>query len=390
MLGAKLEATFQSGRVSAWFTAYLDVIVAWSPLHYEAELGISLRVEAALFLTTLKVTIAATVKMWGPPVGGLAQVDLTVVSFDIPFGTPREKAEPDLIKKWWEFCISFLKASGTEEEVISKPVPALPVTLPNLAAGRNNLDNLPNARRDNAVWKVRADELELAASAVVPVTTLNVGTVKITNPSKGVQERSLTGKPLMVNYPVALETDKVHTRKFGDKLGVHPMGKPLTSVLNVTIVRDDGSMIQPVDLTKWIIEEETNALPAALWDSALPNPKGPSEPTAKLIPNCITGIKRLKPPKAERGPGVAPTDLGWQQLTKIPVSKPTAELKIPSAGSFRNVQAAVAKKQAEQEQIAGVLASAGFTLAWKPAQAQTDIKFRELQAEPLVGAVANQ
>src|SRR5262249_6565861 len=29
MLGARLEATFYSGRVSAWFTAYLDVLIAW-------------------------------------------------------------------------------------------------------------------------------------------------------------------------------------------------------------------------------------------------------------------------------------------------------------------------------------------------------------------------
>lgn len=390
MLGAKLEASFQSGRVSAWFTAYLDVIVAWSPLHYEAEIGISLRVEAALFLTTLNVTIAAMVKMWGPPVGGVVSVDLTVISIDILFGTPREKAEPDLIKKWPEFCRSFLKGSGTEQEAINIPVPALPITLPNLAAGRNNLDNLPKASGNNGVWKVRGDELELAASAVVPVTTLNVGTVKISSPQKGVPERGLTGKPLMINEPVAFETGKLHTTKYPNKLGVHPMGKTLTSALNVTIVRDDGPITQPVDLTKWTIVAETNSLPAALWDPALPDPKGPSEPTAKLIPNCITGIKRLRPPSVERGPGVEMSDLGWQKLTRIPVSKPSEELKIPAPANFRNIQAAVAKNQARQAEISGLLASAGFHLAWKPAQAPADVKFRELQAEPLVGAVANQ
>lgn len=84
------------------------------------------------------------------------------------------------------------------------------------------------------------------------------------------------------------------------------------------------------------------------------------------------------------------SDLGWQKLKKIPVSKPSEDLKIPAPANFRNIQAAVAKNQTEQEQIAGLLASAGFHLTWKPAQAKADVKFRELQAEPLLGAVANQ
>src|SRR5581483_2539289 len=137
MLGAKLEATFHSGRVSAWFTAYLDVIVAWSPLHFEVDIGVSLRVEAAFTVTTLKVMISATVQMWGPPVGGLARVNLTLLSFDIPlevsFGKSREEAKPKLIDSWAQFCRSFLKASEADEQSLTlkrdndKPALKLPV-----------------------------------------------------------------------------------------------------------------------------------------------------------------------------------------------------------------------------------------------------------------------
>ena len=88
MLGARLEATFRSGRISAWFTAYLDVIINWSPIYFEADIGISLRVEASFFLGSINVTLSVSLKMWGPPVGGIAHIDLTVVSFDIPFGAP--------------------------------------------------------------------------------------------------------------------------------------------------------------------------------------------------------------------------------------------------------------------------------------------------------------
>ena len=92
MVGGRMEATFHSGRISAWFTAYLDVIVNWHPLYFEAEIGISLRVEAALWITSLKVTHRrASIKMWGPPVGGIAHIDLAVVSFDIDFGAKRQR-----------------------------------------------------------------------------------------------------------------------------------------------------------------------------------------------------------------------------------------------------------------------------------------------------------
>jgi uncharacterized protein DUF6603 len=391
MLGAKLEATFQSGRISAWFTAYLDVIINWSPLHFVAEMGITLRIEAAFFLDSIKATLSVTLQMWGPPVGGIAHIDLTLIAFDIPFGTPREQAKPKLIKSWAEFSRSFLKASEADDLKVTKPVAAIPMTQPNLAAGRNSFNDLSRAgreraeaTRDNTVWEVRGDQLELAASAAVPVTTLNVGRVKINSLTEGVQERSLTGKSLLVMKPVELDTNDLYTKKHVGALGVHPMGKTLESVLNVTIVRDlDGSKTKPVDLKKWIIEAETGSLPAALWDAAKPEPNGPSEPTAKLIPNCITGIKRLRPPDGERGTGAKLSDMIWHEVKLDPVARSGASQEIPSQGSYRNIQAAVSGKQAEQKRVVDALSAAGFNLAWQPAKS-----FRELQAKPLVGAVA--
>ena len=86
-----MEATFHSGRISAWFTACLDVIVNWDPLYFEADIGISLRVEAALWLTTLKVTIGASIQDVGTAFGGIAHIDLLVISFDISFGPENPK-----------------------------------------------------------------------------------------------------------------------------------------------------------------------------------------------------------------------------------------------------------------------------------------------------------
>jgi hypothetical protein len=226
--------------------------------------------------------------------------------------------------------------------------------------------------------------LEFAASAAVPVTTLNVGRVKTNSPTEGVQDRSLTGQSLLVKKPLGLVTDKLYSKKYDDTLGVHPMGKKLESVLNVAIVRDDVS--QPVDLNGWVIEAETGSVPGALWDAAKPKPKGPPEPTAKLIPNCITGIKRLKPPPGKSGQQAELSTIDWHSIGDARVPKSAASQQIPSPAPSRNIQAAVVSKQAKQKRMVESLALAGFTLTLPPTQ--TEVRFRELQADPLAGPIA--
>ncbi len=395
MLGAKLEATFHSGRISAWFTAYLDVIINWSPIFFEAELGISLRVEARFFLTSLSVTIAASIQMWGPPVGGIAHINLTVVKFDIEFGTPRPR-KLELIETWQQFCHSFLNLEGGDSRPVTVPVPAFPVVQPNLAAGRNNLNNLPNALRkeskpkpEDGIWKVRADELELAATAAVPVTTLNIGKVKKTsNPLEGVQQRNMSGRSMMVTKPLTLDSQGLWTKNSAGKLGVHPMGREFQSVLNVTIVRDDFEVsdFEPVPIAEWTMEEEVGSLPAALWEPGEPNMR-PSEPTAKLVDGCITGIKRLKPKRGTLGKKATPPPIDWNPLEKGNVPPPTTTQEKPGTGSVREIQQLVAQKQADQEKIVAALSAAGFSLTWK-AIPQDEVRFRELTANPLSGAVA--
>ena len=393
MLGARLEAAFHSGRISAYFTAYLDVIINWDPPYFEAEIGISLRVELRLFVFSLSLTIAASVEMWGPPVGGVAHIDLTIIKFDIKFNDVPRQTKPELIKTWQQFCHKFLNLSGGDTRALEEPVAAFPIVQPNLAAGRNNLNNLPNAQRkqtqakpEDEIWKVRADELELAAAAAVPVTMMNFGKVKTNSPPEGVQKRSMSGRSMMIKEPVKLESEGLTTKNSANKVGAHAMGKGLTSVLNVTIVRDDVSAVEAINVTDWTMEEEIGNLPAAVWEPGEPNMQ-PKEPTAKLIEGCITGVKRLKPPRGKLGPKAAPPPLEWHVLEKGRVARSTTVEKKPAARGTRNIQTVVAQKQADQKNIVAALNSAGFSLSWQ-ALPPADVRMRELQSDPLAGAVA--
>ena len=389
MVGGKLEATFTSGRISAWFTVHLDVIVNWQPLFFEAEIGISLRVEAAFFLTSLKLAIGATIKMWGPPVGGIAYIDIVVVSFAIDFGIPRPK-EPELIATWQQFCHNFLNMSGGDRRAVNAPVNAFSMIQANLAAGRNNLNTLPNDRRKDsapkpadAVWKVRADQLELSETAAVPVNTLQVGRAKSTSSSDGVQTLDFSGQSMMVAKALVIEPSGIAAKKSANTFGAHPMGKKLESVLNVTVVCDDASAPQP-ELSGWTIEEEIGSVPEAIWKPEKPS-LTQSEPSAKLIEGCITGIKRLKPPAGKLGKRAAPPKIEWHALEAGTVVKSETAQESPTSTRSRNIQQTLVQKQEEQKKIAGALAAAGFSLSWQAAQ---KVSFRELQADPLAGAVA--
>jgi hypothetical protein len=393
MLGARMEATFHSGRVSAWFTAFLDVIVNWQPLYFEADLGISLRVEVSLWITSLKVTIGASIRLWGPPVGGIAHIDLAVISFDINFG--EKPKQPELVSSWEQFCNNFLNLSGKETRPVAAPVNAPPVVQPTLASGRNNLSNLPNSRReepkdkrDDDLWIVRADEVELAADTVIPVSNVNVGSVNANSPAVGIVSSSFSGKSLMVSEPLVISKPLAPKSKkllrTNKAFGAHPMGKTLDSVLNVTIVQDEVSA-STFELSGWTMEEEISALPAAVWDPAKPNLR-PSEPSAKLIERCITGIKKLKPPRGKLGKEAVPEILRYQ-LPALNVPWSATSQEIPPATVSRDIEPLVIARQENQKKVAAALSAAGFSLTWQAAPV-ADVRFRNLQADPLGGAVA--
>jgi hypothetical protein len=113
----------------------------------------------------------------------------------------------------------------------------------------------------------------------------------------------------------------------------------------------------------------------------------PTEPTAKLVEGCITGIKRLKPPAGTLGNKAQLPQLEWHPLEAFKVAGSKATQKKPTAKGARNIQSVVAKKQAEQQNIVNALSSVGFLLTWQSA-AEPTVRFRELQADPLAGEVA--
>lgn len=110
MAGMRMTATFEAGPIKAWFDAGVDFLIAWAPFHYQADAWVTIGCSVDLGLYVLSVQVGADLRVWGPEFGGVAKVDLAVVSFTISFGA--DPAPPGPVG-WKTLTEKFLPADTT-------------------------------------------------------------------------------------------------------------------------------------------------------------------------------------------------------------------------------------------------------------------------------------
>jgi uncharacterized protein DUF6603 len=114
MAGGSLDATWKDGNIKASFNAKADFLISWKPYHYDAEIsvnvGVSYKFTVDVFGSkvhkTVTADVGADVHIWGPEFSGKAHVDITIVSFDISFGSGASKKKEPI--DWTTFSTSFL------------------------------------------------------------------------------------------------------------------------------------------------------------------------------------------------------------------------------------------------------------------------------------------
>lgn len=296
MAGGRLEATYQSARIRAWFVAHVDFLMSWAPLTYSLDTGIAIRVQAELPLQSLDLALNVALRLWGPPFTGIAEVSALCVSFTIEFGGgPSVKA----IDCWVDFGKTFLDKTAARwaTKPLASPSPATEAPAICQTTLRSGLLVQPGDRepRKDGVWIVRGDELSFSVGTVVPATRLQVGTADAID--DWIQGGSLSGRDLVVAKPVKL-IGNTRVRASANPLGLAPLDvADLSSTLTVTVVherrgKNGESEYRAVSLEGWKIEEERGGVPAALWDVRKPEMK----PEARMIADTITGIASLAPP----------------------------------------------------------------------------------------------
>ena len=168
MAGFNMQAVYQSGPVVASFLARADFLLEWKPFHYDVSISvqicIALHLNLGLFTTDLSYQVGVDLHLYGPPFGGIAQVNLNIISFSIPFGSEK----PAISKKltWNEFAATFLPPDNSKTGS-NGTRPAL-VQWAGVTGGLIKEWNDPHT--NERVWIVNPRDMEITTHSGVPAT----------------------------------------------------------------------------------------------------------------------------------------------------------------------------------------------------------------------------
>jgi hypothetical protein len=264
MAGGALEASYTSGDLRAWFNAHADLLIFWKPFHFsvgiDISIGVSYRLNIFGISTPIKDEIGATVALWGPPTGGTAHIEYTIISVTVAFGPGPSRPAP----MTWDTFKALLPAP---------PKGAAPNTPPDICHILPNDGLLRQVKVSETVtrWIVRADEFEFSTESAIPATSATL-------------------------------TDHAHHTASYDTIAIRPMGVAgLTSLHIVTVAGTTSHVV-------WTSVPNIRDVPEALWGE--PVDQGALSPGATLLPKRLVGLKRVKPVRpAPAAPAPPPIDM---------------------------------------------------------------------------------
>lgn len=311
MAGIALEATFEAGPISAWFTAGLDFLIAWAPFHYTAHAWVAIGCKVDLGLFSIRVQIGADLQLWGPPFGGQAVVDLDVVSFTIAFGAPAQQPAP---VGWATMAANFLPKPGAGP---SPMLAAAATPPPSGAVSAAVPSGLVSTTTPDLDWIVDGNDFVIAVRSTVPANQPGLGTdvdtiVRLPNLVSAytreltkITASSVAGADLPLadllpaDLRLALNATTVPyspTEVWRPDLDVAPMHQVgVTSRLTVTVLKEPASGSGPptyiTDLT--VLPQLSNAN-AALWGDGSATTEVNGE---RLVPYALVGLDLAPVPR---------------------------------------------------------------------------------------------
>lgn len=396
MGGGALDIQFHAGPIRAWFTAHADFMIQWKPFHFEATIGVSIGISVTLRMlfvkVTLKLEVGASIDMWGPPLGGLATIEMWFASIRIGFGADRQ-TQPDFI--------SFTSFA----DLLPQDSKAAPVATQSLSAAVNDDASVPfnnvlkmvatkgqlPVQAPDGRWLVRGNAFRLDVQTVWPVLDLHVstGTADTVIPAPTLDPVQTDGVP-----PCAT----AGTRSDGYFVGVRPMGvECAASDLTVSIMRGAVAMNVADD---WLITPTLTAVPEALWGAPIPAGQKPT-PGAKTLSNRmmgLTGLGAKKHPKT--GPDAMPAEVlakdalnpmaAQNNLLPIPQAAPT-NLPTQDSGALGTIATSVASATVatKRSAIFAALGAAGVNARTNGGmQPYVDQISTNFAGQPMMGHVA--
>ncbi|HEX7117668.1 MAG TPA: DUF6603 domain-containing protein [Longimicrobiales bacterium] len=311
MAGGGLQVLYSSGALTAWFKAQMDALVEWAPFHYTLDIGVTLgasyRADLGFVTKTFKVELAATLSVWGPPMGGKVHVNWYIISFTVRFGAkPTERPAP---LEWMNaegtgFAQTLLPgAAGSAAPVEKRSLRAAPAAAgaaPAVAAAsgarrgpytvvvNDGLLRTFEAESGETVWVVRPNHFVFSVATAIPATELELeaGTGAAEGARTVIRARDVS--PAGADYRVC----------------VRPMRATLaSSVLTIGLTRDDDAVY---DLAgRFDFEPALETVPAAKWGR--PPAAGTSPEPNAVLPGRLMGLRGITPKMPPLTPSGAET-----------------------------------------------------------------------------------
>ncbi|MFZ2449783.1 MAG: DUF6603 domain-containing protein [Methylovulum miyakonense] len=321
MAGGSMNATWDLDVIKAWFTIGADFLIAWAPFHYEADVYVNVGCSVNLGLVTLNVSVGADLQLWGPPFGGVAEVDLDVVSFTISFGAAQEQPEPI---GWQNFKTMFLPGDTPAQPAPHKALMAMAATAGEAAASTNILKStvaagLLGSDVNGFDWILDPDHFSILVSSTLPANTPLWGTGDGTSQpvSNDPGDYNVSPPPVdAAQWPYLTFGDTANqmddTHIWNPTVNIKPMAlNGVTSSMAISLLKmdDQGNYgyITAVSLAPVVLDSS-----AALWESSTGEKPKVTDPS--FLKACLTGFNITPLPRLpNRVNGVLLIQLLYQQ-----------------------------------------------------------------------------
>ncbi|KAK6333228.1 hypothetical protein TWF718_011049 [Orbilia javanica] len=324
MGGGRLHAALSLGPLYAFFDAYVDFLINFKPFHFQAEGGVSVGVRFTLdlWLVTIRISveIGATLKLRGPPMGGVVHVDFWVFGFDIGFGESPRPAPKLSIEEFFQTALKDSKStkgamlsltngpdkSTSSEDDVEEQAAVEKAFLITCESGLEPEDKKETKEGD--AWWVRPDDfafqttLKFAANDITFIKDFRVDNnmllSKATRQTVAVPEKckNIYARPMEVTESV----------KSAVTVTVYQYSKDVCALRNT----DPGDMLAFMLLDRqWQVEAIEKAVPTSVWGRYDPetDPQRSGNKSPELLSGTgvsiplVMGLK-IKPPEPEMSP----------------------------------------------------------------------------------------
>ncbi|MFI5845015.1 DUF6603 domain-containing protein [Catenuloplanes sp. NPDC051500] len=261
MAGGGLDVQFQEGNLRAWFTAQANLLISWHPYFFTADIAVSIGAAYRIAGRSVGASMSASLKLWGPPTGGIVKVNWVVISFSVTFGSESAGTAENALD--WQGFRALLPADAeTCRITVTDGLSA------ELGSG------------DAKKWVVRAGRFAFQTRSAIPANTLTHDGTVVRDAAGGIAIRPM------------------------DRTGVR-------SVHAVTIT--PAGSTTGINTGAWTVTVVDQPVPASLW-GAPPRPfrQLPDRPTADMVSGYGSGLSVAAPPPT---PGATPGPVSDAELS---------------------------------------------------------------------------